>query len=385
MNGCPNDISMSMAGETSQMKNPLMSNVFVTSDGRAIDLIPGWFEQKVWPLGAKSYQEFVDRVIDPQVNEESSHDDEVYPKSPVFFLRKLITPEAILQVLEESMIHFEGPVTLLDIGSGAAIIPRVLKLLGVCDAAYGVDIQDRSGDFSDQALTELISEVTRTLLQDEQSDVMKLLRGGDGVSTWTVPFSLPFVADMNRNLSMDGYYVSDFLKFDGAGRQYDLITTYAGLCYFDIRDYFEKVASLLNRGGVHYLMDTNYYHYYGESLELPLDAPWLHARVTRDDLFRYYREHHPDLESYVERGFFQKSSHCAVKNVIACAREFGLEALSYRRSYKTDELEKMHYRSGANLKFILQKVLTDCQAINPHVTYLDLISKAWTIVFKKAS
>ena len=167
---------------------------------------------------------------------------------------------------------------MLDICSGPALIPRVFKLLGICNEIYGLDIQDRSQDFSDDAVRSFIATFRTLLLKEEdETTALKLLLGGDKVSKWTAPISLPFVADLTKDFSLDDYFVSDFLDFDNGGMTFDLITTYAGSCYFRMDDFFEKILLLLAKNGIYYLMDTNFYHMYSESLQLPLGAPWFHA------------------------------------------------------------------------------------------------------------
>jgi hypothetical protein len=60
-------------------------DVFITSDKRRINLSADWFVAKKWPMGISSYQEFVLRVIVPQVSEKSAHEKEVYPKGLGWF------------------------------------------------------------------------------------------------------------------------------------------------------------------------------------------------------------------------------------------------------------------------------------------------------------
>jgi len=359
-------------------------DTFVTSDNRTIKLKEEWYTMKTWPFGITSYEEFVDKIIDPQVNKNSTHEDQVYPKDSTFLLLKLITPEVIIQLLREVAVDFSDFNRMLDICSGPALIPRVFKLLGLCNEIYGLDIQDRSQDFSDDAIRSFLATLRALLLEEEdEAAALKLFLGGDKVTKWPAPVSLPLVADLSKDFSLDHYFVSDFLDFDNDGMTFDLITTYAGSCYFQMDDFFEKISSLLAKNGIYYLMDTNFYHMFAESLQLPLGTPWLHARLTKDDLFRYYEEKHPQLVPYVERGFFVKDTHNSVLDMIACAEKYGLELVTYRRSYSQAELDGVHYASGGNLNFIISSILPECQMINPKVEFLDLLAQNWTIVLRK--
>ena len=89
------------------------------------------------------------RVIVPQVSDKSAHGKEIYPKEFGWFLKKFNTPEIIYHMLRECGADVGKIKRMLDIGTGPAILPRVFKLLEFCDEAFGVDIQDRSGNFPD--------------------------------------------------------------------------------------------------------------------------------------------------------------------------------------------------------------------------------------------
>ena len=114
-----------------------------------------------------------------------------------------------------------------------------------------------------------------------------------------------------------------------------------------------------------------------------MDAPWLHARVSKDDFLRYYEEHRPELKPYIEKGYFCQDSHYTVRDVIKRAQRHGFEALAYRRSYRQSELEQFHYASGENLNFILKTALEDCRIQNPNVEMIDLLTQNWTVIFRK--
>lgn len=299
-------------------------------------------------------------------------------------LRKLISPEVVFHMLKESGIDMSRITRMLDVGTGPAIIPRALKLLGVCDEAYGVDIQDRSGDFTDGQFEQLVKFVQGNILEDHHGSLTKeLFKHGDSIVSWTVPYGLLLNAYLSQNFSIDGYDVSDFLAYDSGGKLFDLIVTYSGMMYFDMDEYYQKISDLLSPGGAHFVMCGNYYHVYDECLELPMDAPWLHARVSKEDLLRYYQEKRPKLLPYVEKGFFTKNTHYSVSDVVKTTEKYGLQMKSYRRSYRQSELESFQYASGDNLKFVAKTVLDDCRVLNPNVEMVDLLTQNWAIVFQK--
>ena len=72
-------------------ESSLTQDTFTTSDGRQINLRPGWFEIKnVWPL-ALSFEDYANNI---------GKDDE-YPIDNSFFLNKLMTADAMYCLLRD--------------------------------------------------------------------------------------------------------------------------------------------------------------------------------------------------------------------------------------------------------------------------------------------
>ena len=70
-------------------------------------------------------------------------------------------------------------------------------------------------------------------------------------------------------------------------------------------------------------------------------------------------------------------------DMIACAKKYGLEIVTFKRSYSQSELDNIHYATGGNLNFIISTVLPECRIINPNVEFLDLLAQNWTVVLRK--
>ena len=76
-------------------------------------------------------------------------------------------------------------------------------------------------------------------------------------------------------------------------------------------------------------------------MHLPMDAPWLHVRVTRDDLFRYYDEFRPDIAETARKAVYFPDVHVTAKDYVRAAKEIGLELCFYRRLINTDRVREI--------------------------------------------
>jgi SAM-dependent methyltransferase len=180
-----------------------------------------------------------------------------------------------------------------------------------------------------------------------------------------------------------GYYVGDFRDFDFGDEKFDLVVTHTGMIYFDMEYYFKRISELLKPGGSHFLMDINWYHIHGTVMYLPLDAPWLHVRMTKADLLRYYKKKHPEMSAFIDNAFYWKNSHYTPADVVACASRYGLQAISLRRFFDPASRNQFSYRYPKNLAYVMNTVLPDARALNSTVEVVDLHTFTFTIVFRK--
>ena len=354
---------------------------FKTSDGREIVLLPGWFENKVkigWPYGIKDFETFVNTCI---LTEKS------YPDSVEFCFNKLITADAMKSLIEESGYEFRGSERLLDLCTGPAVLPRVFKALGLCKEAYGVDVEDRSRAYSDDRLMSIWRNNRDSTYHEDHKyglDVFQLYETVNRIQTGinNCFYMLFCVDDTNKDCSMDGYDVSDLLSY-APKKTFDVITMMFGMDYFDIDEFFQKVSSLLNVGGVFATVNDYCYDSFACAMHLPMDAPWLHVRVTRDDLFRYYDEFRPDIAEAARKAVYFPSIHITVKDYVRAAKENGLEICFYRRIIGTNYVRNVLFSDPFLRNYFRDIVLPDSRAINRSVVADDFFTSHLAMVFRK--
>ena len=360
----------------------MKANYFITSDGLKVDLVPGWYEQKhAWPYGIKDFNEFAERCF---------VDVPIYPPTNYLnVVNKVATFNYVNEILQETLTRKEKWPKALDIGTGPGIQPRLLKAAGLSDEVWGVDILDRENQLSDDKLFEYL---TRLNVMPYSEDRNALQETGDMIDTINKGFGnlypLPSVADMfnlDRPCSLDRYIVDDFLTWEPGSTKFDLVTALSCIGYFQIKDLLKKVNSLLNKAGVFLVIATNWHEICGGAMHLPMDAPWLHSRLSREDLLRYYKEIRPEISDAAERCIFFKESHMTPLEYHNAGTENHMRLLTCRRSFLPyHELISQYNKNENNLfSYINNLVLPQAKRINPYFRLPDAFTSYLTMVFIK--
>jgi len=334
-----------------------MKNYFITSDGRKIDFIADYYEaKKSWPYNITNFAEFVDKCI---VNPTC------YPQNEAFFANKLAVFNYFVDSMKECFLLTKWS-NVLDIGCGSAVIPRLMKGANLCHKCYGIDIVDRSVEINPNIIKQYIENFS----YNESNLSIPLTQ--NYLSSYH-----PFLVEemfSKSNFRLGNYIVDDFVSHRFK-QKFDCITAFMCIEYFDPDILFEKVSQLLTKGGVFFIIVDYWYHIYGSSMELPMDAPWLHARTTKDDLLRYYDEYRPEISHLARKAIYFAQDHMTVIDYKNKASNHGLKSISYRRGL-----------SEPKSVIVLPKiknVLFDAKSVNYNVELSDLFTYYLTMIFRK--
>jgi len=332
---------------------------FITYDNREIKFVKGWYESKnSWPFGITKFDEFVDKCIVNPARFDISNN---------FFLNKLVVFNYFKNVIEECNLTLKWN-NVLDIGTGPGIHPRFIRSAGMCNKAFGIDIVNRDiGDklFNDYVGSKIKDDSKRSII-DTQT-----------VFTSYYPISFP----TNKSESDILYIESDFMeyKFDV---KFDCITALMCAEYFDPDVLFDKIYSLLDSNGIFFMIVDNWYELYGGSMHLPVDAPWLHARVTKDDLIRYYREVHPEIAKTASNAIYFARSHMTPIDYNNIAKGSGLTPITYRRSFN-GLIGENSYNLSSFVDNYIPEIESDIKSVNVNACMSDLYTYYLTMIFRK--
>ena len=351
----------------------LTQEEFIASDGRKITLEPGWFELKTeWPLGL-SFEAYANNI---------GQEDE-YPVNNWFFLNKLMTADAMYRLLlEHGFSPFDGP--MLDLCTGPAILPRAFKAMNICKESYGIDIKNRLEECSDDRLKQLWETLPYTINRGEGEKIfdvyVQMSEAQTGLNNIFSFLGMDF--DASR-LSMDGYVEGDFLNYS-PNLKFPLVTLMGGLCFFDPSSFFAKLSEIMTPGGIFATFNDYFYQVWGGA-HLPMDAPWLHARLTKDDFLRYYETVRPGILEPVKKAFYSQSPHNTVVDFLKEARKHGFEPVAFHRLFDKQVIKPVLFETLESMNKFYKIILKDCLSVNPTVVPEDLFASILIMVLRKAT
>ena len=166
---------------------------------------------------------------------------------------------------------------------------------------------------------------------------------------------------------------------------FDLVTLNRGMENFDSELFFAKLSSVMEPGGVYATFNDYFYELHGSAMHLPMEAPWLHARLSKPDLFRYYEEFHPDISDAAKKAVYFPTTHFTARDYIRTAAKHGLEIVSYKRVIQTPIVKNFFYLDNFLREYFFGCVLSDCRALNDTVCPDDLFAYYLTLVFRKTA
>jgi SAM-dependent methyltransferase len=269
--------------------------------------------------------------------ENKAQTDDIRSMSLRAYASRYVSVLALMHSLEQAGIRPQFR-SMLDIGTGFAVQPRILKGIGaVTERAVGLDIVERGRNLPDAPLIrnhrlfrlyrfldryierlkrrpyESLSDLDRAILLKVSSPRHRLhaMRG------LLLPADIYTRYPMVARPRLDEYLVKDV--FDVAD-QFDLVTVFSSLAWFNGRKLIEKVASLLKPGGVFYMYCPSwwagnnccriggYFPYLRQSLEPDdyrryVEAHFPHAAEAHIAAYDYIDHTHPTLADYAEYGY----------------------------------------------------------------------------------
>jgi SAM-dependent methyltransferase len=357
-----------------------MSNqIYIDSNNRKINISKAWANSKtMWPHDVTSFEDW-GRFL------SRSKNTNLYPRTPGFLLNKIMSSSYIRNLLDEYglMRDFDG---MLDICTGPAILPRLFKFHGIVNQAVGIDIMDRSDEYDDEYVYDILSKVNYDGKVSVKPDDAKAIAGTieELVSVQNdLNFATEFLSFKDPGidrLSLEKYMAGDFMTMDESC-QYDLITLNAGMEYFDTEKFFAKVYRLLNKGGVFITFNDYFYDVWGASMHMTMDGPWLHTRLSKEDFFDYAQKHRSEWIETYKSSYYFPSTHKTVYDLIDEAKDAGLISKGFRRKIQKPLLNAV---LGTDVvSYLHQTVLPDARYLNPRVEVADFYTNYLTLVMVK--
>lgn len=225
----------------------------------------------------------------------------------------------------------------LDIGGAEGAMSRFLKLEGRAEISKCIDIKNLENELTNKTFIRYAKFLKSLAKVRGLSDYLKhtlIHHGvkdygyvpGKGSSLWNI--------DLERTPRLDEFIHGDFHQHDFE-YSFGLITAFLCLEYFDIELTFERVSSLLEKGGIFAFL-VNYWWWPVNSTVIVGDFPYAAQRLERDDLKSYYEQEYPELvDDVLQRyDYFHKTDRKPVLNdYIERAHEHDLRLAGAQRLF----------------------------------------------------
>lgn len=352
-----------------------MDKYFVTSFGRKIKIIDGFFDKHqkappvVWDADADSNP--ANRNILPYAGF----------RKDVFYYS--------LMVDMFSAIGIDLKVgSLLDVGGAEGAIARLARMEGRAQHTHVVELHDMRPLLPEDVFESYVSKMRRHIFLSRRGfkryDFIKNPESFKNHKVLISQDSSYFNINRRNDPRIDNYSLRDFYEMEGS---FDMITAFSSVDYFDVQAWFCKAAELLNEGGMVFVLLV--YWWFPVNCALIFgDFPYASQRLTREDFERYLQEFRPDIfESTMERYnyFHLGKHHPTFDEYIEYADRAGLSLLAGRRIIS--DAPKMNPYSPREFNQYddtsLNDVLEDIRQFNGRVGLSDLYTFNVILGFEK--
>ena len=108
---------------------------------------------------------------------------------------------------------------------------------------------------------------------------------------------------------------------------------YAGINYFDNKEFFSKVEEVSKPGTVLLCVNDYFYDAGGAGMNLPIHLPWLHTLFTKDQLIGLYEKYFSvDASEYLKLAYYYPNSHINQAELSKNAKSFGFHEIHSKRT-----------------------------------------------------
>ena len=287
----------------------------------------------------------------------------------------------------------------LDLGSGPAIQARVLKLTGWTERCAASDVYDARPRCSDRRLRRFgrllwflyrgyrAQQWLPTAIRDAVPRLRRMNNAFPiGVSTFGYrPDERAYGAWLRRGSSLDAYHVGDILEHRG---QYDLITSFMALEYFDFDRLVAKVGEWLDPGGIFAFL-VAYWWYPVNNTLLYGRFPYLLQQLSTEKVLEYFARVHPEIdpEGVTRRLLYSDRDRPTVADYETLALKHRLAPVCAIRLHP-DPVRNERAVMGpmaihALPEWRLETVLANARRLNPTLTLSDLMTSHVLMVFEK--
>lgn len=347
---------------------------FITEFGHKIPFVPGYFERN---------QDYAQYTKGTQL-----HDGLAKVAGDSLGMAQPIKNWVAFSSLVHFMARFGLPMKFgsgIDLGGASGTCIRLFKAAGIVDHGVNVDIDDYQHLVSEKFYRHVLEMFQDPEGRDENFRA-HLQRSKDVYDHYSYRgLSDGLVRHFPNQPTLDRNFHLDMLEVPG---KYDFATSFYCFDYLEMNKVLAKVRDILNPGGI-FAGYVEYWWWPVNSTGIVGHFPYAGARLSLNDLKRYYAEHHPDLMANLDlkyNYFHEGKQHPTINDWFDLGRRNGLRPLAVERV-----IPKTHHRLTdcpprifASPWFDEREVLRDIHCLKPDVTVDDLFTSGLRIAFTLA-
>ena len=358
-----------------QVPETIQRDMFVTSAGTEVPIIPGYFEKHAPQPAAGDY--LCDLVA-------ASKPENCSPLSYSAWVKDLYLYSLMVDTFAIAGVDLRVE-SMLDVGGGEGTMARLAKLEGRARAARVVELYDMSAHLPDDLFRSHLSRYRRDrmLVKSRIANPIRLNKeemfGRHG--RWPAPSGPYFKLQTVGDGCHDGFLAQNYFEIS---EQVDLLTAFSCIDYFDPEQFFAKAGDLVRPGG-YFFGALAYWWYPVTCAWLYGDFPYAAQRLTAEDFDRYLTERRPEIRENSMRlfNYFHLGGHRPVLDgYLETAHRYGFspvraERLMATRRNKLNPLLPVEIKQS--IPGGLAAVLTDIQRHRADVRMVDLYTN-WILL-----
>lgn len=245
--------------------------------------------------------------------------------------RVLLQIHQILGLLHQFGVDVKGK-SMMDIGTGNGLIPRLMLELSELSSAVGVDPYLDAEHMTawqphdhDEALAQVRKFIDNHFPDGLDFERYKHLLQYENFSMR--PMRVPLKRQPSKKFRFEQLGAHDLGKID---QKFDLFYCKAIEHIHDWPGVFKSIAEASNAGGVIYLKHRSFFSYLGPHRYSTINIPWGHLLLTDSEWDRFVAEQFPEHAPKMREFYYEGLTYprATVSDMIRIARDAGFVPIS---------------------------------------------------------
>jgi hypothetical protein len=341
---------------------------FITKYGEQILDFPGYFE-------AYELQR-----INAQLAQTHTHQEIVSQASFYAFSKDVYEYNIMIGQLTDNKIRFNWNRSL-DIGGMEGTVSRLFAGTALSNISDCVDIHDYTPQIPDHVFSRYLN-------------IWRLLN-----CTYPRKLKYNFNDHFGSNLKkldvgrivakpkINNYFTDGFIGFK-PDYKYDFVSALLCMPYFKLDEFFGKLTSVMEPGGIFYML-SDYWWGQCNSSALTGGVPWAVQRLERDDFLKYFHQCYPqiDREYLINRMnyYHHGEDRPTLTSYLKIAEKHGFSVMAANRFYSehTDNERVFFSFNELESNGFVNDAMRDIRHFRGDVSAIDLRTNFISCIFRK--